>query len=51
MGNPTRLVSYNFNSDQFDKIVKSLETNGMNALGEHQDITLEDTRKILEMSL
>lgn len=51
IGNSTKLSSYDFGTEHFDKIIKSLEANGMNALGEHQDITLEDTRQILEMSL
>ncbi|MED7818875.1 MULTISPECIES: iron-containing alcohol dehydrogenase [unclassified Francisella] len=51
IGNATKLSSYDFGTEHFDKIIKSLETNGMNALGEHQDITLADTRQILEMSL
>ncbi|AIT08733.1 aldehyde reductase [Candidatus Francisella endociliophora] len=51
VGNPTKLSSYKFGSEHFDKVINSLETNGMVALGENQDITLQDSRQILEMSL
>ena len=51
MGNPTKLSTYGFGSEHFDKVVSSLEANGMTALGEHDDISLGDVRKILEMSL
>lgn len=51
VGNPTKLGSYKFGSENFDKVIDSLESNGMTALGENQDITLQDSRKILEMSL
>ena len=51
VGNPTKLSTYGFGSEHFDKVVSSLEANGMTALGEHDDISLGDVRKILEMSL
>lgn len=51
VGNPTKLSSYKFGSEHFDKVISSLEANGMVALGENQDITLQDSRQILEMSL
>lgn len=51
VGNPTKLSSYSFGSEYFDKIIASLETNNMTGLGENQDISLQDSRKILEMSL
>ena len=51
VGNSTKLSFYGLGSEHFDKVIKSFETNKMSALGEHQDITFEDIRKILEMSL
>ncbi|MGQ4005219.1 iron-containing alcohol dehydrogenase [Francisellaceae bacterium CB300] len=51
VGNPTKLSTYNFGSENFDKVIASLQANGMTALGEHGDISLDDVRKILEMSL
>jgi NADP-dependent alcohol dehydrogenase len=51
VGNPTKLKSYSFGAEHFDEIISSLKSNGMNALGEHQDIDLKASRQILEMSL
>ena len=51
VGNPTKLKGYNFGSEHFNKVVKSLEANGMTVLGEHGDVSLDDIQKILEMSL
>jgi NADP-dependent alcohol dehydrogenase len=51
VGNPTKLSTYNFGSENFDKVITSLKANGMTTLGEHGDISLDDVNKILEMSL
>lgn len=51
MGNPTKLSAYNLGAEKFDDIIANLASNGMVALGEHQDITLEDSRQILTMSI
>ena len=51
MGNPTRLNDYNVDLDKFTDVLNNLEENGMLALGEHQDITLNDSKNILEMSI
>jgi NADP-dependent alcohol dehydrogenase len=51
VGNPTKLSTYNFGSENFDKVIASLKANGMTTLGEHGDISLDDVNKILEMSL
>ena len=51
VGNPTKLSTYNFGSENFDKVIASLKANGMTTLGEHGGISLDDVNKILEMSL
>lgn len=51
MGNPTKLSAYGLGAEKFEDIIANLASNGMIALGEHQDITLEDSRQLLNMSL
>ena len=51
VGSHTKLKGYGFGSEHFAKVIASLEANGMTALGEHSDISLDDVSKILEMSL
>ena len=48
---PTRLSNYNLGADDIDTVIKQLEAHGMTALGEHQNITLDVSRKILEGAL
>ncbi len=50
MGNPTTISAYSLSKGKFDAIIENLRQNGRFQLGERQDITLEDSRKILEMS-
>ena len=51
MGVPTRLSEVDITKDNIDGILAKLEQHGMVALGEHKDITLEVSRKILELAL
>ena len=51
LGVKTRLSEYNINESHIPDLVDSLEKNGRLALGEHGDIALADSRKILELSL
>jgi NADP-dependent alcohol dehydrogenase len=50
MGNPTKISAYQLSRDKFATIISSLKDNGLTTLGEHADITPEDSLKILEMS-
>lgn len=50
MGNPTTLSGYGVNRESIPKLVAMLEKHNLLALGEHQDIKLEDSRKILELA-
>ncbi len=50
MGNPTKISAYQLAQDKFDDIINNLKDNGLIALGEHADITPEDSLKILQMS-
>lgn len=47
----TRLANYNVNAADIDTVITQLETHRMTALGEHQNITLAVSRKILEGAL
>jgi NADP-dependent alcohol dehydrogenase len=47
MGTPTRLGEYGVKPESVDTIVGQLKAHGMTALGEHQDLTLDDSRKVL----
>ena len=51
MGNPTSLKDYNVDLEMLPKIIGNLKENGLVALGEHQDIALSDSKKILSMCL
>ena len=51
LGVKTRLSDYGIGADAIDKIVGQLKAHGMNALGEHGDIDLATSRRILEASL
>lgn len=47
----TRLSHYQITKEAIPALLKQLETHGMVALGEHQDVTLETSRKVLEASI
>lgn len=47
----TRLANYNLSAADIDTVITQLEAHGMTALGEHQNITLDVSRKILEGAL
>jgi NADP-dependent alcohol dehydrogenase len=51
LGVKTRLFDYGIGADAIDRIVAQLEAHGMTALGEHGDIDLATSRRILEASL
>jgi NADP-dependent alcohol dehydrogenase len=51
VGCPTKLSDYGFADEHFDSIVANFKDNGMTVLGENQDITPDDVRKVLEMCL
>lgn len=48
---PTRLSAYGLGTETIDGVIEQLEQHGMTALGEHQDITLDVSRRVLEASL
>jgi NADP-dependent alcohol dehydrogenase len=47
MGTPTRLGKYGVGPDSVDAIVDQLKRHGMTVMGEHQDLTLEGSRRVL----
>lgn len=51
MGIPTRLPDYDLAADAIEPIIAQLEAHGMTALGEHRDVTLDTSRRILETAL
>jgi NADP-dependent alcohol dehydrogenase len=48
---PVRLSEIDITKDQIDGLIERLEQHGMTELGEHSDITLDVSRKILEAAL
>ena len=48
MGVPTRLSGYGLDGSSIPALLAKLEEHGMTALGEHQDITLDVSRRIYE---
>ena len=46
----TRLSDYGVGADAADKVVDQLKRNGFTALGENKDVTLEVSRKVVELS-
>ncbi|TBR44827.1 iron-containing alcohol dehydrogenase [Marinomonas agarivorans] len=48
---PTRLSQIELGKSDIDTLINGLERNGMLAIGEHRDITLDVSRKILETAL
>ncbi|WP_432382138.1 iron-containing alcohol dehydrogenase [Duganella sp. P38] len=51
LGIPTRLSAYALGQDAVEAVLKQLEAHGMTALGEHRDIDLARSRRILEAAL
>jgi NADP-dependent alcohol dehydrogenase len=51
MGVRTRLGDYGLNKTHIDEVIAALEAHRMVKLGEKRDVTLEVSRKVLEMSL
>lgn len=51
MGVKTRLTDYELDMDNIDTVLKQLEAHRMVNLGERLDVTLEVSRKVLELSL
>ncbi|WP_138517600.1 iron-containing alcohol dehydrogenase [Limnobacter alexandrii] len=48
---PTRLSAYNIGADAIPALLAQLESHGMVKLGEHQDVTLDKSREVLEASI
>jgi NADP-dependent alcohol dehydrogenase len=48
LGVKTRLSEYGIGAGAIPGLVEALEAHGMKALGEHRDITLDVSRRILE---
>ncbi len=51
MGIKTRLADYDLDRSAIDGLIEQLDKHGMTKLGEHRDITLDVSRKILEGAL
>ncbi|MBG6075646.1 iron-containing alcohol dehydrogenase [Polaromonas sp. CG_9.11] len=51
LGIRTRLSGYELGSEAVDAVVRQLQSHGMTSLGEHQDISLQVSRTILEAAL
>jgi NADP-dependent alcohol dehydrogenase len=51
LGIPTRLSAYQLGQDAVEAVLRQLETHHMTALGEHRDIDLARSRRILEAAL
>ncbi len=51
LGVPTRLSAYQLGAEAIETLVTQLEAHGMVALGEHQNITPEVSRRILQGAL
>ena len=51
LGVKTRLSDYDISADAIDGLINQLQVHGMTQLGEHQDVTLAVSRKVLETSL
>lgn len=51
VGVPTRLSDYQLGVESIEPVLEQLHAHGMVALGEHQDITPDKCRVVLEMSL
>ena len=51
LGLPTRLTDYQLGGKDIAEVIKQLEAHKLTKLGEHQDISLDVSRRILEASL
>jgi len=51
LGIPTRLSAYQLGQEAVEAVLAQLEAHGMTALGEHRDIDLTRSRRILEAAL
>lgn len=51
LGLPTHLDDYDLGEEAIEAVVGQLESHGMTALGEQQDITIDVSRRILHRSL
>lgn len=51
LGVKTRLSAYQIGKDAIPDLLKQLEAHGMVKLGEHQDVTLDKSREVLEASI
>jgi NADP-dependent alcohol dehydrogenase len=51
LGVETRLSDYGLKADVIDELVAQLEAHGMTALGEHRNVSLDVSRRILEGAL
>lgn len=51
LGVKTRLGDYDLGEEHIEPLIKSLESHGMTALGEHGDITPDVCRRVLQASL
>lgn len=51
LGIPTRLSAYDLGQEAVEAVLKQLAAHGMTALGEHRDIDLARSRRILESAL
>ncbi len=51
VGVPTRLADYGLDAVCIEPVLQQLTAHGMTALGEHEDITPENCRQVLELAL
>ncbi len=51
LGVKTRLADYQLTAEHIDPLISSLEEHGMTALGEHNDVTPDVCRQVLQASL
>src|SRR5690554_502470 len=51
LGVKTRLGDYDLGEEHIEPLIKSLESHGMTALGEHGDVTPDVCRRVLQASL
>jgi len=51
LGIPTRLSAYGLGADAVEAVLQQLQAHGMTALGEHRDIDLVRSRRILQAAL
>ena len=51
LGVKTRLQDYQIHSDAITSIIKQLDAHGLTQLGEHGDVDLQKSRRVLEASL